>query len=67
MRKAIIVIIMALFFIGGCSDGQVTLKDYPHATVLCGIGLIVNPGHYEDKEVKELVQLSKSVCPKEEK
>ena len=46
------------------SNGIVMLKDYPHAVAICGGPVYVDPGHYNDPQVFEIIQLAKETCPK---
>jgi len=62
MKSLIIVCLFAL--LAGCNNGLVVLEGYEHATVICGNSLIINDGHYNDPEIKEIVKLAEERCPK---
>ena len=48
-----------------CSgDGIIALDGYPHAVIICGEGMTVNQGHYEDPQVDQLIELANKECAK---
>jgi len=62
---------LVICFVAGtaCSgqNGVVALEDWEHGRILCGSEeeggfLMVNAGHFEDYEVRELITLSKIQC-----
>lgn len=75
MKKILQLIFLAIFVTGmtallahSChvsGKGIITLKDYPHAVILCGEGMTINHGHYRDDEVDKLIELADKLCSKE--
>lgn len=66
MKALVIVLISACLGFGACNEnnGIVGLEGYPHGVVICGEAMVINDGHLEDPEVKELINLAKIECPK---
>ena len=57
-----VMVFLAIIGVSSSNKGIITLPDYPHAVIICGEALTVNHGHYDDPQVKQLIELSKKEC-----
>jgi pyridoxine 5'-phosphate synthase PdxJ len=70
----IVLVLMFMGFLAGVFVGihserenpKFTLSDYSYASMSCSNGLKVKVGHGLDPQIKELVQISKRICPKKD-
>ena len=46
------------------NNGIIILDGYEHAVIVCGEGMTINTGHYQDPEIGDLVALGIDMCPK---
>ena len=63
----IIFVFAAIFCLAGLmgsGKGIVALEGYPHGVVICGEATVINEGHENDSEVKELMALAEKECAK---
>ena len=61
----IILIATIMLFINAIkrkNNGIITLNEYSHAVVVCGESMTINHGHYNDPEIKELIDLAELKC-----
>lgn len=62
--KKVIAIILTTLVLGCSGKGIITLEGYEHGVVICGEAMVINAGHYNDPQVKELVALAHTECAK---
>jgi hypothetical protein len=60
----VICVLAAVVACTGLRKVVIKLEGYEHAVYVCGSALMVNVGHEDDLEVKELVALAKEECSK---
>jgi hypothetical protein len=56
-------ILLCMRCICSSGDGIITLEGYEHGVVICGEGMTINHGHYQDPEVQQLIKLAREKCP----